>query len=442
MKIPFTNFALSLSKNDSAPRGVYTQKGGSLLNGYLRDQGIRIAPSNLWAVYRLNADVYSCIREWKQSVGAGGYRLIDNRDDEVDAPPNETAFIDLFFRNSGGISKIKNNIIRDLGICGNCYFEIVKNANGGIYGLKRLDPRTMYIVADKHGQVIKYYQRMPGHEDIGFDPSELWHVILDEDPDNELLGMSPLETALWEARTDIAAAQSNYYFFENDAVPSSVYVLDETLSEEAQKAAFDKIKTQFSGATNKHKSAVLSGVKEIKTISMSQKDMEFVIGRKFNTDKVCSVYGVPKHMLGYSENVNYSNGVTIRADYYAGTIVPLEELIAEAITNVLFQKIKIQYSIFKYDPQDFGEQLDSHRFYLEETKSGILTMRQYKSKTGQNITEEDEQDPMIDKHIIHNGGGARLLEDVGVDVVADPNDPVAAENMIKLLENRFKHEDN
>lgn len=437
LKIPFTNFALDVQRNE--PRGLLA-KDGVLLSQLITSEGVRIAPKDLWQIYRMNADVYSCIREWKQGVGAGGYRYLDKRDLEVEAPAVEVAFIDLFFRNSGGLSVVTRNIIRDLGICGNAYLEIVKAASGKPYGLKRLDPRSMYVVADKHGTVLRYLQKVHGSDTVEFLPENMVHIVLDEDPDNELLGMSPLETALWEARTDISAAQSNYYFFENDAVPSNVYVLDEKIPKTEVQAAFDKIKADLSGAKNRNKAAVLSGVKEIKTISMSQKDMEFVVGRKFNTDKVCSVYGVPKFMLGYTENVNYSNSISLRADFYAGTITPLELILQQAFTENLFPKIGIFFTVMQYNPQQFGEELEGSRFALTEFQLGALTLRQYKIKTKQPISQEDEDEPLIDKHILQNGSSAILMEDVGVDPIIDPNDPEMAENMVKALKNKFSNE--
>ena len=440
MKIPFLNLEIVRNASKSVnPRGV-SAKDGEVLFSYMQYEGVRIAPKDLWKVYRMNADVYSCIREWKQSVGAGGYQFKDTRDNEIDAPAQEAAMLEQFFVNSGGFDKFKNNVVRDIGISGNAFFEIVKSQAGKPYGLKRLDPRTMAIVADKHGTVLKYMQKVSGNETITFEPDEMLHVVMDDDPDNELLGMSPLETALWEARTDISAAQSNYYFFENDAVPSTVYVLDERIPKSEQEATFDKIKAQFSGAENKHKSAVLSGVKEIKTIAMSHRDMEFVLGRKFNTEKVCSVYGVPKYMLGYTEGVNYANGLNMRADFYSGTIVPIEQMIEDTINRNLLPKLGIERTVLLFNPQNFGEQMEGNRFALSEFQLGALTLRQYKVKTGQVIMPEDEDDPMIDKHIIHNGGGAVLLEDVGVDPIVDPDDPEMAENMVKALKNKFTNE--
>jgi len=52
---------------------------------------------------------------------------------------------------------------------------------------------------------------------------------------------------------------------------------------------------------------------------------------------------------------------------------------------------------------------------LDEFKSGTLTLRQYKTKTGKDITDADERNPMIDQYISGTGSSAVLLEDIGVD---------------------------
>lgn len=418
MKIPFLNYEINLAK--PAPKGNTSNNGGSFLGGIIGQMGIRIAPQDLWKIYRINADVYSCVREWRQGVGAGGWQYVNAEDEEVAGDPRRIKEINQFWKNSGGMRKVDGMILQDLGISGNCFMEIVRNMNGGYWGLRRLDPRTISIVVDDHGTVKGYFQRVHGKDTIFFEPDEIWHIQLSADPDNIILGMSPLETAVWEARTDISASQSNYYFFENDAVPSSVYILDSKLSTEQMSKAHDSIKAQFSGAKNRNKSAVLAGVQEIKNISTSPKDMEFINGRKFNTDKITSVYGVPKFILGYTESVNYASGAKLMEKFYVGTIKPLETELEEA-KEQLHERIGMAEIKIVYKPQDFGDKAESDRIALDEYKSGILTMRQYKAKTGQEITEEDESEAMIDSHIIHNGASAILMEDVGVDPRIDPD---------------------
>lgn len=442
MKIPLTNIEISVSRNASGdPRGLHTNKGGVTLQQILGNQGLRIAPQDLWQIYRRNADVFSCIREWRQSVGDGGYKFVTPQDKEAEVTGQDRDFIEAFFKNSKGLKRFLATCVRDVGICGNAYFEIVESHGDKPFGLLRLDPRTMFVVANRHGQILRYFQRVVGADPVEFQPSQVFHVTLEDDPDNELLGFSNLETALIEARTDIAAGETNYYFFENDAVPSVLYITEDGAdanSDESQ-AALDSIKATFGGARNRNKAGILSGIKEVKVLSMSQKDMEFVVGRKFNTDKVCSVFGVPKFILGYSETVNYSSGAKLLEKFYRGTIQPIENAIEDQINSQLFEKLGIAQKVyFKFLPQSFGEESETTRLALEELKSGAITLRQYKVKTGQNVTTEDEQEPMLDRHIIHSGASAILMEDVGVDPVVDPNDEEAAQNMVNLIEERFQ----
>lgn len=438
MRIPFTD--LVITRNVPIQKGKTTSNGDNVL-GLLGAQGIRIAPKDLWQIYRMNADVYSCIRELKQGVGDGGYVFVNPKDEEVEADPATVAFLVRFYKNSGGFTRIKKQAIRDAQISGAAFFEIIKDVTGSIFGLKRLDPRCMYIIADVYGTILAYVQRVHGSSDVIFEPNSIWHYRPDDDPNNVLLGMSPLETALWEARTDISAAQSNYAFFENDAVPSNLYILEKGFTIEEKREAVKAINEQFSGSANRHKSAILDGVKEVKTLSMSQKDMEFVIGRKFNTDKICSVYGVPKYILGYTESVNYSNGEGVLRKFYQSTLQPMEDDYRDAKME-LYNQIGIGDKVkLKFLPQTFIDEAQNRTFSLEEFKSGASTLRQYKVKTGQKVTAEDESELMIDKHIIQNGASAVLLDDVGVDPVIDPNDQATANNIVQALETKLLYDE-
>ena len=44
-----------------------------------------------------------------------------------------------------------------------------------------------------------------------------------------------------------------------------------------------------------------NGIKDIKQIGATQSDMKFMEYRKFNSERVCAVMGVPKTILNYTE---------------------------------------------------------------------------------------------------------------------------------------------
>jgi len=57
--------------------------------------------------------------------------------------------------------------------------------------------------------------------------------------------MSLLETIVYDVLGDEASVIMNYYYFDNDAIPSALYIMDKNLSEDEQKLLLENIKSQL-----------------------------------------------------------------------------------------------------------------------------------------------------------------------------------------------------
>lgn len=386
-----------------------------------------------YLAYRTQSDISACVREWKQAVGAGGWKLIVKNTGE-DAETHMTVDYQDTLEYFMTWDELKAATVEHLAVTGNAYWALVTNLSGNVLlGVETLDPRTVSILTDQFGNITEFVQEYNG-QTIRFSPEEIIHFKLGRDSDNEAYGFSPMHPILWEARTDLEAMMSNWAFFANNAVPDVQYILEEGMSDEEKENAQKMIKTCFGGnSLNRHKSGVLAGVKDVKILSQSHKDMEFLDGRKFITEKIAAAYGVPKFMLGYTETVNNNNGVELTKNYINGTIRPIEKLLANTITRYLLPRIGLGNYEHVFNPVTFNE-AEAERRALEELKAGAITLRQYKIKTGKEITNQDENNPMIDAYIIHSGASAVMLEDVGVDPIIDPADEETTNRLIKAID--------
>lgn len=416
--------------------------------------------SSLFMIWKTNTDVYGCVREWKDSVGAQGYKYLHPLDPERKVAVDITQRLDRILNGYKTWRLTKNAIVKSLAITGNSFVYLLKNlGKSEIIGLKVLDVRTMHIISDEYGDILAYIQKIGAKVDF-YDPSEIVHFKYDQDPDFDTFGFAPMEAALWEIRTDIAAMMSNYYFFENDARPAVQYILEDGMDEAEAKTAVDMIRKSFQGVQNRNKSGVLQGVKEVKTLSVTHQDMQYLEGRKLGTEKVCSAYGTHKFLLGYTDTVNNNNGTELMKKYYEGTIAPLDDGLDEVLTKDLLLKIAAFYGgpdeveryqeevILKFPPRVFDEAANLEERGQKEVEKGLITPRQYKMKTNQKITKEDESNPNFDSHIIYSGGSAVLLEDVGVEPIPEEDgteepikeqDKPLAKKILKKL-NEFKIE--
>ena len=411
MRIPFTNITVRVGDSIKKPLAF-----GRFFQDPQRDMtGIMLSVDSLFQVYGNNGDVYACVRELREGVGRNGYRYeVEKTDEDVLLPD-----VDFALNAFQSWSRLKSDTIRDRMITGNAFWALVKNVSGNkIVGIQRMDPRSVSIVATEHGEVVRFIQRVGGRV-VDFSADDVIHFKHDSDPSHEVFGFSPLQSIMWELKTDLSAAVSNLAFFENSAQPAALYILDPELSDTQRNSAIEQIKENFKGADKRHKSAVLSGVKEIKTLAMTNKDMEFLLGRKFTTDKICAAYGVPKFMIGYTDGVNYSNADNLTKNFAENTLSPLENDIANTITRELLPLMGHEGIAFEFNPQTLEESEKLEERGLKEVAAGMITPRQYRVKTRQPLTDEEDADPAFDRHIVFNGKSAVPLKDVGLDLLGE-----------------------
>lgn len=166
-------------------------------------------------------------------------------------------------------------------------------------------------------------------------PSEdIEHFKSGHNLDNPLFGTTALSTLIYEVLGDDEASKVQYYWYLNDAVPSSLFVLADGLWSQEKEDAIAGIQATLKGAHNKGKSMITDTVKEIQPISVPTSSADDIERRKYNTEKICAWLGTPRSILGYIEDVNYSNGDVQLKKFIENTIQPLERVLEKIFTKL------------------------------------------------------------------------------------------------------------
>jgi len=279
--------------------------------------------------YKKSSNVYRVINEISQTVWKWWFNLVDDNEEVVE-DANVLQVLNYYQK----FDKFKTRIIRDINVTGNAFILKLRNVSGQLIGLQILDPRTIRIVADAYWGVVKYFQAVQADYQE-FSPNEIVHFYDELDPDNEIFGMSPMEGIIVDVMADTESWLSNYYFFKNSSIPSQLFILEPGMQEDQMKSIISQLKNNFSWWQNKHKSGAIAWVKDIKQLQPSLKDMEFETLRKFNIEKVCAAYGVPKIILWYTDSVNYSNAEVLYQRFIENTIRPREKKIEELLNGII-----------------------------------------------------------------------------------------------------------
>jgi Phage-related protein len=427
-RIPFTDTKIAIGQTPESEGRGYSRGKFATDTGH-DTSGIKVDSRALYTAWRNSGDIYACVREIRQNVGIGGYHWYDPNDPEKErpAPPKLVTLVESIFRYEyGSFRRFKDTVLDPHLIAGNTYLEKIRNPNKEIIGLKALDPRTMAIVTDEFGVVYRYIQVHPESdskvvEPVVFEPTDIIHWKHGSDPNNEAFGFSPMETILWDARADLSAMVSNYFFFENNAVPAVQYILEKDLSPESVNAIVEMIRKNFKGAKNRNRATVMQGVKEIKPVGISQQDMQFLDGRRFTTEKVCAAFGVPKVMLGYTEGVNYTNHEGQTMSFYEGTVREYETSFEEDIINGdLIPSLGLEGQIaFAFKTANFDSKATVWDRAIRGRAAGLVTINNARRLVGLDPIDPAVHGDMGDVIILGEGNGAVPLTDVGVDP-ADP----------------------
>jgi len=446
MKIPFTNLRI-FEKDKTGKRRPLVY--GETSNFPSKDlTGVKISFETFYFLHRRNSDVTAAVNKIREAVGKNGYQWWDFETDQ----PIEKQLCNLYLERPvpalSGVPvydylesvlnygqswrTLKEKTLLDKYVTGNAYWALLKNEIGDVVlGVQRMDPRTVSIVMTQHGEVVRYIQSVPGKPNIVFTPDEVVHFALGFDPNNEGFGLSPLEGLIYDAHIDLEAQKYNYSFFANHAAPAKIIILEEGIdpSSDEGRAVIQQIKDDFKGAENAHKTGVITGVKDIKSMeTMSQKDMEYHVLRNFTSAKIASAYGMSLFILGHGSDAHYNNAPFLTSNFIENTVLPAEYDFAEEINHELIPRLGLKSYVHTFGTgqrsrQGVGCVFNGHALTdlqaLEELKHGVITPRQYKERRNIPLDNTDREDPNFDRHIVYQGAGARLLEDVGTDTGLD-----------------------
>ena len=256
--------------------------------------------------------VYSCVRILAEAVAGLPlhlYKYTDTggKEKAVDHPlylllhdepnPEMSSFV------------FRETLMTHLLLWGNAYAQIIRNGKGEVVALYPLMPNKMTVDRDSKGQLYYTYQRaneeaptMEGTS-VKLKPSDVLHIPgLGFDG---LVGYSPIAMAKNAIGMAIACEEFGAKFFANGAAPSGVLEHPGTIKDPSR--VRDAWQSQFGGASNSGKVAVLEEGMKYTPISISPEQAQFLETRKFQINEIARIFRVPPHMVGDLEKSSFSN---------------------------------------------------------------------------------------------------------------------------------------
>lgn len=264
-----------------------------------------------------------------------------------------------------------------------------------------------------------------------FDASEVVYFRF-PDPDNVLVGMSPLLAGEVDYQTDFQAAGFNLAFFLNSANPGGILRMKgegETSGIEERDRLENILNDKHSGYGKRGRWMILDGEAEVDMNTVTQRDMEFLGVRKFTLEMLLGTFRTPKTVIGLDNDVPRDVAQTQIKRWWCSTIFSLHHLVEDALAIQLFIPLTSEAEVGVFDHSNVDalqENLTEKIEQLQKMQQAGITLRIANKKL--ELLDEDELGAAADIAFI--GASLQPLDGMMSDAMEpdDAAEPPAAES--------------
>ena len=226
-------------------------------------------------------------------------------------------------------------------------FWAIERGPDGEPELWPLRPDRMVVIPDRQRYVRGFVYR-GNASPVAYTPDEIvWLRYFN--PMEELAGLSPLAPARLSADMGHEGLQFNRNLLRNSARPDFLLLTNQELNDTELEEFYARWESRYQGAANSYRPAVASAVRDVKTLGMSQRDLDFIQGLRWSLEEVSRTYGVPKVLLGDFERATYANVQAAERIFWRNTIVPEVRFLEEQLNRVLLPRLGYPQLTVEFD---------------------------------------------------------------------------------------------
>ena len=213
-------------------------------------------------------------------------------------------------------------------------FWMLDRDSAGNRELWPLRPDRMSIVPDRD-EYIRGFVYHGRSRPVALTPDEVvWFRYFN--PLEEYAGLSPVAPSRMAVDMGKDGLRFNRNFLRNSAQPDFVMLTNEQLTDGEVEEFYRRWEARFRGPERSHRPAVASFVRDIKTLGLSHREMDFIQGLRWSLEEVSRAFGVPRPLLSDLERATFSNVNAAERFFWRNTMVPEMSFLAEQVTRKLF----------------------------------------------------------------------------------------------------------
>ena len=219
---------------------------------------------------------------------------------------------------------------------GAAFWAIERDADGQPE-LWPLRPDRVAVIPDRQRYVRGFVYRGVA-EPVAYTPDEIvWLRYFN--PLEELAGLSPLAPARLSADMGHEGLRFNRHLLRNSARPDFLLLTNEEMNETELEEFYTRWEMRYRGSANANRPAVASEVRDVKTLGLSHRDIDFIQGLRWSLEEVSRTYGVPKLLLGDFERATYANVQASERMFWRNTVVPEVRFLEEQLNRMLLPRL-------------------------------------------------------------------------------------------------------
>ena len=241
-------------------------------------------------------------------------------------------------------------------ITGNTYGEIIRNRGGQVVAIYLRSPFTTIPYRNSLGELIYKTHDDPSGGERTITAESVLHVKgmgIDS-----LVGLSPVKYYAREILgIEISSQSYSANFFKNQATPEGYLKFDGNLKPDQKLKALNSW-MQAHGRGNSHTPALMEGGWSWEQTGINPEDAQLLQLRQFNREQICSMFGVPEHMIGGKEETR-ANAEQKAREFLLFCLKPWLRKWEQAINSKLFPQLGRNANRFfaKFDTNEL-EQAD------------------------------------------------------------------------------------
>jgi HK97 family phage portal protein len=181
---------------------------------------------------------------------------------------------------------------------------------------------------------------------------------------NGYMGRSPIDDLKDAIGGSISAQDYSGNFWKKDATPPLALMHPKTLSEKAKKGIEESWEKTYGGKDGRRVAVIEEGM-EIKQLSVTHEDAQFIETNKFGRAQLAGAYHVPPHMIGDTEkSTSWGTGIEQQQiGYLTFTIQPWLTVWEHGIRRALITNERRYYVKFKVEGLLRGDSAGRSTFY-------------------------------------------------------------------------------